>query len=247
MTTLTFDKAVAQAKEKDGELTTAGLLRAIREIITPNGVPTELDINVVAAELTRDIESQSRKAKLQTVVRLRSQLNPTIRKKLILALKNAKSDLGHFEGELLNDFREFPANGKCHQRMVREMMAEQPDPLLADKKALAADFKNATVREISLAEARNVIVAHEWLGSLGSPEYAFGLFFGNHIAGVVCFGSTAGTMVRLCRSDRTRQQSHNAHERLLPPLGASAQRFVPSERSVSRNDEEGISPHSCFC
>jgi hypothetical protein len=142
----TFDKAVAQAKENDGELTTAGLLRAVREIVTPNGVPTERDINVIASELIRDVESQSREAKLKAVVRLRNRLNPTIRKKLILALKNAKGDLGHFEEELLNDFREFSTNGKCHQRIVREMMAKQPDPLLNEKKALAADFKNATVR-----------------------------------------------------------------------------------------------------
>jgi hypothetical protein len=199
----TFDKAVAQAKEIDGELTTAGLLRAIREIVTPSEVFIEPDINVVAAELTRDIESQGRKAKLETVVRHRSQLNPTIRKKLILALKNAKGDLGHFEAELLNNFREFPTSGKCHQRIVREMMAEQPDPLLGEKKALAADFKNATVREISLSEARNPVVASEWLGNLGSSEFAFGLFFGEYLAGVACFGSTAGTNVKasVCGSE----------------------------------------------
>ncbi len=192
----TFDKAVARAKENDGELTTAGLLRAVREIVTPNGVPTERDINVTASELIRDVESQSRKAKLETVIRFRSRLNPTVRRQLISALKNAKGDLGHFEAELLDGFREFPANGKCHQRIVREMMAEQPDPLLKEKKALAADFKNATVREISLAEARNLVVASEWLGNLGSSEFAFGLFFGEYLAGCVCFGSTAGTKVR---------------------------------------------------
>ena len=200
----TFDKAVAQAKERDGELTTAGLLRAIREIVTPSEVVRETDINVVAAELTRDTESQSRKAKLKTVVRLRSRLNPTIRKKLILALKNAKGDLGHCEAELLNDFRELPANGKCHQRIVREMMAEQPDPLLGEKQALAADFKNATVREISLAQARNLVVASEFLGNLGSSEFAFGPFFGKYLGGVACFGSTAGTNVKasVCGSER---------------------------------------------
>lgn len=199
----TFDKAVAQAKENDGELTTAGLLRAVREILTPLEVVSDPDINVIAAELTRDIESQSRRVKLETVVRLRSRLNPTIRKQLISALKNAKSDFGQFEAELLNDFREFPANGKCHQRIVREMMAEQPDPLLSEKKAFAADFRNATVREISLADARNLVVASEWLGNLGSSEFAFGLFFGEYLAGVVCFGSTAGTKVKssVCGSE----------------------------------------------
>jgi len=192
----TFDKAVAQAKERDGELTTAGLLRAIREIVTPSEVVIEPDINVVAAELTRDIESQSRKAKFETVVRLRSRLNPTIRKKLILALKNLVKDSASCEAQLSKDFEDFPANGKAFQRVIRERMAKQPDPLLPEKMALAADFKNATVREISLAEARNVILTQEWLGNLGSSEFAFGLFFGEYLAGVACFGSTAGTNVK---------------------------------------------------
>lgn len=192
----TFDKAVAQAKENDGELTTAGLLRAVREIVTPSEVVSEPDINVVAAELIRDIESQSRKAKLETVVRLRSRLNPTIRRKLILALKNSLKHAAESEAQLSRDFEDFPANGKAFQRVIRERMAEQPDSLLPEKMALAADFKNASVREISLAEARNVVVTQEWLGNLGSSEFAFGLFFGEYLGGVVCFGSTAGTKVK---------------------------------------------------
>src|SRR5208282_1623032 len=108
---VTFDKAVAQAKERDGELTTAGLLRAVREVVTPSEVVVEPDINLVAAELTRDIESQSRQQKLQTVVRLRNRLNPTIRKKLILALKNSLKYTGESEAQLSKDFKDYPANG----------------------------------------------------------------------------------------------------------------------------------------
>ena len=199
----TFDKAVALAKEKDGELTTAGLLRAIRETLTPSEVVIEPDINLVAAELTRDIESQSRQQKLQTIVRLRNRLNPTIRKKLILALKNSLTETRFSEEQLSKDFEDFPANGKAFQRTIRERMAERPDPLIAEKMSLAADFENAIVREISLAEARNLVVAQEWLGNLGSTEHAFGLFFGEHLAGCVCFGSTAGTRVRssVCGSE----------------------------------------------
>jgi hypothetical protein len=199
----TFEKALVQAREKDGELTTAALLREIREIVTPAEVLTEPDINVIASELIRDVESASRKEKLKTVIRLRKRLNPTIRKKLILALKNSVTDAADCEAQLSKDFKDFPTNGKAFQRVIRERMAEQDDPLLSEKKALASDFKNASVREISLADARNVIVAQEWLGTLGSPEHAFGLFFGSHIAGVVCFGSTAGTNVRasVCGSE----------------------------------------------
>ncbi|MBZ5598468.1 MAG: hypothetical protein LAO03_22180 [Acidobacteriia bacterium] len=199
----TFEKALAQAREKNGELTNAALLREIREIVTPVEVLTEPDINVVASELIRDIESVSRKEKLETVLRLRKRLNPTIRKKLILALKNSAADVSDCEAQLSKDFRDFPVSGKAFQRVIRERMAEEPDPLLAEKRALATDFKNASVREISLADAKNVIVAQEWLGTLGSPEHAFGLFFGDHIAGVACFGNTAGTNVRasVCGSE----------------------------------------------
>ena len=192
----TFDKAVAQAKENDGELTTAGLLRAIREIITPDGVPTELDINLIAAELIRDIESQTRREKLERVVRLRGRLNPTITKRLTSALRNLVKHAADCEKQIAKDFADYPANGKAFQRVIRERMADQADPLLSEKKALAADFKNAEVREISLAEAKNVVVTQEWLGNLGSSEFAFGLYFGEYLAGVVCFGSTAGTKVK---------------------------------------------------
>ena len=192
----TFEKALIQAREKNGELTNAALLREIREIVTPSEILTEPDINVIAAELTRDIESQSRREKLETVVRLRSRLNPTIRKKLILALSNSLRQMAESEAELSKDFDDFPASGKAFQRVIRERMAKEADPLLAEKEALAKDFTNAIVREISLADARNLIVANEWLGNLGSAEHAWGLFFGEYLAGVVCFGSTAGTKVR---------------------------------------------------
>lgn len=177
-------------------MTNAALVREIREIATPTEVITEPDVNVTASELIRDIESVSRREKLDTVVRLRNRLNPTIRKKLVLALTNWLKYAAESQAQLSKDFRDYPANGKAFQRVIRERMAEEPDPLLAEKLTLAADFQNATVREISLEDARNLIVAQEWLGSLGSTEHAFGLFFGEHLAGCVCFGSTAGTKVR---------------------------------------------------
>ena len=56
--------------------------------------------------------------------------------------------------------------------MVREIMATQPDPLLREKTALATDFERATVREISFAEAQNLILANEWLGNMGTTEFS---------------------------------------------------------------------------
>jgi hypothetical protein len=191
----TFEKALVQARERNGELTNAALLREIRDIVTPAGVMSEPDVNVVAGELTRDIESASRKEKLETVVRLRNRLNPTISAKLISALKNAKTDFANFGAQLAANFTRFPANGKCHQQTVREMMSKQPEPLLREKKGAAADFSNAVVREISYDEAKNVILANEWLGNMGTTEFSYGLFFGEHLAGAACFGRTAGTQV----------------------------------------------------
>jgi hypothetical protein len=200
---VTFERALVQALEKSGELTTAALLREIKEIVKPSGTVAEQDINLIAAELIRDIESQSRREKLGTIVRLRSRLNPTIRKMLILALKNSTKYTSESEAELSKNFEDFPANGKAFQRVIRERMAEQPDPLLSEKMALAADFKNTSVREISLADARNLVMSAEFLGNLGSSEHAWGLFVGEHLAGVACFGSTAGTNVKasVCGSE----------------------------------------------
>ncbi len=191
-----FERALTRAKERNGELTTAALLREIKEVVRPTGGVVEPDINVIAAELIRDVESDAIREKLKTVVQLRNRLNPTIRKNLISALKNAARDAANVEAQLSKDFHEFPTNGKCHQRIVRENMAKQPEPQLREKRALAANFKNAVVRAISYDEAKNLILANEWLGNMGTTEFTYGLFFGGYLAGAVCFGSTAGTNVK---------------------------------------------------
>ena len=82
---------------------------------------------------------------------------------------------------------------KAWQRQIREQHALELDPLLEDKKHLASSLKNAWVREISRAEAETIILKYECLGSMGTTDYQFGLYFGEHLAGVVCFGRTAGT------------------------------------------------------
>src|SRR5215469_13391654 len=69
----TFERALVQAREKNGELTNAALLREIREIATPTEVITEPDVNVTASELIRDIESVSRTEKLERVTQSRNR------------------------------------------------------------------------------------------------------------------------------------------------------------------------------
>lgn len=82
---------------------------------------------------------------------------------------------------------------KAHQRLIRESHALEADPLIDEKRALATSFQNASVREITKQTAAEVILKYEWLGNMGVTDYAFGLYFGEHLAGVVCFGRTAGT------------------------------------------------------
>jgi hypothetical protein len=82
---------------------------------------------------------------------------------------------------------------KAHQRIIREKHALEVDPLIDEKRALAQSLSNATVREIDRSTAKEVILKYEWLGTMGTTDYQFGLYFGEHLAGVVCFGRTAGT------------------------------------------------------
>ena len=191
----TFEEALNRAKEAYGELTTAGLLRMLKVVVRPKGRNVEPDINVIAAELARELDSPIRRERLDEVVRLRNRLNPTIRRQLIASLKNASEHLNASRHSLSADFKQPPSNGKAHQRLIREHMATQLEADLEEKRRLAADFKNASVREITYDEAKNVIMANEWLGNMGTTEWTYGLFFGKYLAGVACFGSTAGTNV----------------------------------------------------
>jgi len=87
---------------------------------------------------------------------------------------------------------------KAHQRLIRERHALEPDPLIEEKRAAAVSLKNAVVQEISKLEAKQIILEYEWLGNMGTTDFAFGLYCGQHLAGTVCFGSTAGTKTAAC-------------------------------------------------
>jgi hypothetical protein len=81
----------------------------------------------------------------------------------------------------------------AHQKQIRESHAREIDPFLAEKKYLARNFNYASVREIPNAAAKTVIHKYEWLGNMGRTDFSCGLFFGEYLAGVSCFGRTAGT------------------------------------------------------
>jgi hypothetical protein len=197
----TFERALAQAKEK-GELTTAAVIRELKSVLRPPTLNTEPDINVVADDLARELESVSRRERLDVVVRNKQRLNPAVRKKLIIALKKISAHSSASLSEITSGFQDFPAN-KCHQRHVRDLAAQQADddPEITEKRFAASSLKNAFVREISHQDMKNIIMAAEFLGSTGTVEYSFGLFVRHpvtgkeYISGAVCFGRVGSTQV----------------------------------------------------
>ena len=78
---------------------------------------------------------------------------------------------------------------KAYQRMIREEKARALGTFPP------ADLSTAVIKRISYHEAAKIILEYEWLGSMGTTEYAFGLHFGDVCGGVACFGRTAGTNV----------------------------------------------------
>lgn len=186
----TFEQALELAKETFGELTTIGVLRMLREVVRPKSTRTDYDINEVADDLVCEIER--RHERLKAVVEKKERLNPTLRRKLITALEH---EAGAAQ-ELSDGFKPFENNGKAHQRIIRERLARMPEPDIEEKRRLAADLSTATIREISRADARGLLMQFEWLASMGSGEFYFGLWFGPYLAGVVAFGTTAGSNTR---------------------------------------------------
>jgi hypothetical protein len=69
---------------------------------------------------------------------------------------------------------------KCHQRKIRESHE--------DGHPVPKDFSTASVRPIPYDEAKAFILKYEWLGNMGTTVRAFGLFFGDELAAVECFG-----------------------------------------------------------
>jgi hypothetical protein len=183
----TFEEALIRAKDAFGELTTAGMLRTLKEVVRPKSTGTEYDINETADDLVREIER--RHERLNAVVENKERLNPTLRRKLITALRH---EAGAAQ-ELSDGFRDYQSNGKAFQRQIREHLATLDEPNLEEKTRLASDLKNATIREISRADSRALLLQFEWLAGLGSGEFYFGLWVGSYLAGAVCFGTTAGT------------------------------------------------------
>ena len=81
---------------------------------------------------------------------------------------------------------------KAHQRIIRENMEEKDTdfyPLFGRYwENIDIDIKNATIKEVSYQTAKKIIIKYEWLGTMGTTQIHYGIFFENHCAGVVCYG-----------------------------------------------------------
>jgi hypothetical protein len=74
---------------------------------------------------------------------------------------------------------------KAWQRKIREKEAQKdPRPVVG--------LENAIVVEIAYEKAREIVLRYEWLGTWNG-ERSFGLILNGELAGVFCFGKTAGT------------------------------------------------------
>ena len=138
-------------------------------------VSHESDFNALAKAYIR--ETAKRREKLERLLQNRNVLNPTIRKALIEDVKNDASNSAKTHEQLVSDFEELVSSGEAHQHLIQKRLAAQPDPLLDEKKALAGNLQNATVREISREEAQPLILRNECLGkgAAASPAHVQGV------------------------------------------------------------------------
>jgi len=76
---------------------------------------------------------------------------------------------------------------KAHQRKIREVKSKTDSGGLFGNPQ-NPDIKKAELREVSYSLAKRIIEEYEWLGTMGTTQYHYGIFFDGVCAGVVCFG-----------------------------------------------------------
>jgi hypothetical protein len=95
----TFELALGRAKEEFGELTTAGVIQKVKDIVKPKGTvvgqdnAAKPDINILAAEMTQEIESVNRRGRLEAILRQQNRLSPTVWNNFAVAVDSAAKHL----------------------------------------------------------------------------------------------------------------------------------------------------------
>jgi hypothetical protein len=80
-------------------------------------------------------------------------------------------------------------DSKCFQRQLREIKDD------GSAKMTLEELKSADVREIDFQTAQEFILEYEWLGTMGTTMFSYGLYSKDRLFAVYCFGLTAGTSV----------------------------------------------------
>lgn len=76
--------------------------------------------------------------------------------------------------------------GKAHQRIIREKkQATDTGGMFGYP---VADIKTAVCKEITYEQAKCIILEYEWLGTMGTTQMHYGIFFDGVLAGAICFG-----------------------------------------------------------
>jgi len=76
---------------------------------------------------------------------------------------------------------------KAHQKIIRDEM-KQTDSTVSLFGTPKCNIKEAVCKEISFEKAKEVILKYEWLGTMGTTQYHYGIFFDGILAGAICFG-----------------------------------------------------------
>lgn len=80
------------------------------------------------------------------------------------------------------------AGGVCWQKQLRDKYLNEGIPPVPH-----LDVGKAIVRRVSWRFAQQIILKYEWLGRMSTTTtWCYGIFFGNHCAGVCCVDAVAG-------------------------------------------------------
>jgi hypothetical protein len=77
--------------------------------------------------------------------------------------------------------------GKAHQRKIRDEKRDTDTGGLFGNPT-NVDIKSCELREIDYQTAKRIIEEYEWLGTMGTTQFHYGIYFEGVCAGVVCFG-----------------------------------------------------------
>lgn len=79
---------------------------------------------------------------------------------------------------------------KAYQRIIREKRAKQDTVKLHE--GIDLSLKKAIIKPVSYAFAKKTILEYEWLGTMASTNYHYGIFFDKLCGGVACYAVGGG-------------------------------------------------------